>query len=247
MALDRQRIEKRDFPVARRGYSPEAVDAHLNAIADEVEELSRVAERGKGSIADAAGDQVRAILEAAQSTAAQIRSQAEEEARRVRGEAQEDVEAARAGAAAQADEHVSQVSRSTAEMLERIERIDQEMGSLFDVLRDAAKRINTQLGELQVELRVAADAEAGSEPAEPTPAAKRAAEPAKATAPPKAQPEPPEPRQARNSDEEGARLIALNMALNGSPREEIDGYLSENYDLADRAALLDEVFASVQG
>jgi hypothetical protein len=48
-------------------------------------------------------------------------------------------------------------------------------------------------------------------------------------------------------DTEGARLIALNMALNGTPREETDRYLAENFQLADRAGLLDEVYASVEG
>jgi hypothetical protein len=45
---------------------------------------------------------------------------------------------------------------------------------------------------------------------------------------------------------EGARLIALNMALNGTSREETDRYLSENFSLSDRASLLDEVYSSVQ-
>jgi len=48
-------------------------------------------------------------------------------------------------------------------------------------------------------------------------------------------------------DTEGARLIALNMALNGSPRDETDAYLAENFDLSDRARLLDEVYASIEG
>ena len=48
-------------------------------------------------------------------------------------------------------------------------------------------------------------------------------------------------------DTEGARLIALNMALNGTPREETDRYLAENFQLADRRGLLDEVYASVEG
>ena len=42
MALDRQSIEKKDFPVGRRGYEPEAVDAHLSAIAGEVAEEVRI-------------------------------------------------------------------------------------------------------------------------------------------------------------------------------------------------------------
>ena len=37
------------------------------------------------------------------------------------------------------------------------------------------------------------------------------------------------------------------MALNGEPREDTDKYLEENFDLADRAALLDEVYSSVGG
>jgi hypothetical protein len=48
-------------------------------------------------------------------------------------------------------------------------------------------------------------------------------------------------------DTEGARLIALNMALNGTPREETDRYLAENFQLSDRHGLLDEVYASIEG
>ena len=45
MALDRQTIEKRDFPISRRGYETEAVDAHLQMLADEFEALKRAAQR----------------------------------------------------------------------------------------------------------------------------------------------------------------------------------------------------------
>jgi hypothetical protein len=44
---------------------------------------------------------------------------------------------------------------------------------------------------------------------------------------------------------EGARVIALNMALNGSSREETSRYLAENFELDDPDALLDEVYARV--
>ena len=46
---------------------------------------------------------------------------------------------------------------------------------------------------------------------------------------------------------EGARLIALNMALNGTPRDETARYLEENFDLEDQDSLLDEVYARVGG
>jgi hypothetical protein len=39
-----------------------------------------------------------------------------------------------------------------------------------------------------------------------------------------------------------ARLAALNMALNGCPREEVDDYLTANFGYGDNADLLDEVY-----
>jgi hypothetical protein len=36
------------------------------------------------------------------------------------------------------------------------------------------------------------------------------------------------------------------MALSGTAREETDRYLAENFDLADRDALLDDVYATVE-
>ena len=53
--------------------------------------------------------------------------------------------------------------------------------------------------------------------------------------------------RANGGDDDGARLIALNMALNGTPREETDRYLAENFKLTDRRGLLDEVYSSVEG
>lgn len=44
---------------------------------------------------------------------------------------------------------------------------------------------------------------------------------------------------------EGARLIALNMALNGTPREETARYLEENFQLDDPDAVLDDVYSRV--
>jgi len=35
------------------------------------------------------------------------------------------------------------------------------------------------------------------------------------------------------------------MALNGESREETDRYLAENFDLPDRAALVEEVYAAI--
>ena len=84
-------------------------------------------------------------------------------------------------------------------------------------------------------------------PASPAPAASPSVPPAPPIA---ASPAPPrsEPQAGNgNGDLDGARLIALNMALNGDSRAAIDRYLAEHYQLRDRQKLLDEVFAAVEG
>lgn len=62
--------------------------------------------------------------------------------------------------------------------------------------------------------------------------------------------EPGSPRPAVETpdlDAAGVRLIALNMALDGTPRERTAQFLAENFPLADVEPLLDEVYASVEG
>jgi hypothetical protein len=48
-------------------------------------------------------------------------------------------------------------------------------------------------------------------------------------------------------DLDGARLIALNMALNGESRADTERYLQENFRLADQTTLIDEVYAAIEG
>src|SRR5204862_1079787 len=54
LALDRQSIEKRDFPIGRRGYEPASVDAHLAKVAREVEALQRSSRSAPASASAAA-------------------------------------------------------------------------------------------------------------------------------------------------------------------------------------------------
>ena len=90
----------------------------------------------------------------------------------------------------------------------------------------------------------AAAAAAGWAPAMPEPIA----EPEAAEPEPEPEPQPvsaPEPEPARPAvaAPEGARLVALNMALRGTPRDETARYLRENYDFEESDALLDDVYA----
>jgi DivIVA domain-containing protein len=277
MPLDRQTVEKRDFPIGRRGYEPEAVDAHLARLADELDSLQRSAQRRSGaSLAQAASEQVRAIVEAAEQSAQAIEREAEEQASQIRGEAQRAAQQTEQEAVSRSREHVSRVGEQTSALLQRVDAMETELGSLIESLRTGANRLNADLSLLETnmgDLYQAAGGSAGGPSAAPAPAAV-AAEPAQAepelveedefgapgdeeppaaaAAPePEAQQPPAEqasrPAAPDGGDVEGARLIALNMALNGQSREETDRYLAENFDLADRDGLLDEVYASVGG
>ena len=127
MALDRQSIEKKDFPIGRRGYDPDAVDAHLASLADEVDELRRSSRRRTETLASTASEQVRAIVEAAETSAAEIQRQAEDEAREIRAEASSEAQSTREQATAQAREYVGKVSESTAVMLQRLDAMESEL------------------------------------------------------------------------------------------------------------------------
>jgi DivIVA domain-containing protein len=265
MALDRQSIEKRDFPIGRRGYDPTAVDAHLAEIANEVDELKLSSRRRSETLASSASEQVRAIVEAAEASAVEILRQAEAEAREIRAEAAQEAQTQRSDATTQARDYVGRVSESTAVMLQRLNAMESELSSLIDGLRTGSNRLNADLQLLEGNFEGVRDAvgprgQFESDTASETPVV--AAPSASALAPePVAQHAPatqevPEyehfededvvdGRVVVDEDVEGARLVALNMALNGTPREETDRYLSENFELDDRAELLDEVYSSV--
>jgi DivIVA domain-containing protein len=280
VALERQSIEKKDFPIGRRGYDPDAVDAHLSAMADEIDELKRSSRRRTETLASAASDQVRAIVEAAENSAAEIQRQAEEEAAEIRSDAAGEATTTREQAADQARQYVGKVSESTAVMLQRLDAMESELSALIESLRTGSNRLNADLQLLEGNLtevteavsprprfeREAEDSAILSEEALPAPSDEAEFE---------AEAEAGEFEAADDADDveaivyveeieveagadggdgvegaddtEGARLIALNMALNGTPREETDRYLAENFQLADRHGLLDEVYASVEG
>jgi DivIVA domain-containing protein len=254
MALDRQSIEKRDFPIGRRGYDPEAVDAHLAEVANEVDGLELSARRHTESLASSASEQVRGIIEAAEASATEILRQSENDAREIRAEADQEAQSARADATAQSRDHVGRVSAATAAMLQRLNAMDSELSALIDGLRTGANRLNADLQLLEGNfdgVRESLDPRAQFENG-PSPSAaglagagggSQISDGAGAAAAEAAPEVDPGPEVAADID--GARLVALNMALNGTPRDETDRYLSENFELDERQLLLDEVYSSV--
>lgn len=239
--MDRDAIERRDFPVGRRGYDQTAVDAHLRQVADELEAMrGRAAAPARAPLSAGTSDQVRQILEAAERSAAQLREDAGREA----------------------SDHVGRVGEAADVMLAQLDALERELGTLLGALRASGERLSEGLARLQAEVgEVGAPAPDPVEPAAPeedfaaaAPAPAAPAAPAPA-APAPAAPRPrrrkpaaaPAPAPARNGDEAGARLTALNMALSGTPREETAAYLAEHFELSDPEALLDDVYARAGG
>ncbi len=255
-------------------------------MAQEVESIQHQAQRRTGaSLASAASEQVRAIVEAAEQSAAAIERDAESQAARIRTDAEREAERTETEAVERSREHVAKVSEQAALMLQRVDAMESELGALIDSLRTGANRLTADLSLLEGNMGELYQASGGSPsggsaPAPPAPPARPAppaapipaptgggatSEPAidldddaaddgptpdEQPGPPPVAPQPPAPAPAAvadGGDVEGARLIALNMALNGQSREETDRYLAENFDLSDRQSLLDEVYESVGG
>ena len=175
------------------------------------------------SAAAAAADRVRAVLEAAEQSAAELRAEAEEEI---------ETQLTRAQAVAE---------RLSA----RADDIEKALQALADSVRQELSSLKADLEELRA-VKEGIGAMSSEPPAEPEPVP----EPEPVAGPePVPEPDPaaddPTPSPPDGEGVEGARLIALNMALNGSARDETAHYLSENFQLDDPDALLDEVYARV--
>jgi DivIVA domain-containing protein len=216
--VDRDAIERRDFPVGRRGYDQEAVDAHLRQVADEIETLraNPNAQAARTPLSAGTSEQVRAILEAAETGAAELRAQAGREA----------------------GDHVARVEQTAGDMLARLDELESELKTLLDALRRSGEQLNEGLARLQRQVSEFGAAEtpgdAAAAPIDEPEAAPREDDLAAAA---------DDASPPLNGDEAGARLIALNMALSGTPREETARYLAEHYALADAEALLDDVYS----
>jgi len=284
VSFDRQAIERRDFPIGRRGYDPAAVDAHLRALANEIEELQR-GQSGAGaepSLATTAGTQVHSILQAAEAAAADIERQARQGASASREDADRDAQRTREQAIEHAQAQVAAVAQATSVLLERVSSMDVEASTLAESLRAGAGRLAGDLSALDASMSELYDAASGRASAtgavaapppptdqsseRPATAITKASVDAPAAASPPSHPAaasptplpPPElatpavvspvasTTSVENGDLDGARLIALNMALNGESRADAERYLAENFQLVDRERLIDEVYAAIE-
>jgi DivIVA domain-containing protein len=243
MALDRQSVIRTDFPMSRRGYDRIAVDRHLDEIAQQLDAIERPASVGATTSAH-----VQSILDAAEASAAEIERRAWEDAARVQDDADQSLARARA--------QVQALAAASRSLRERLDGLLTEVEALEGTLADPGPRTADSEPGFDPQDTMAFDPIAEEEVVPGAPAAPETRfgrEPREAdrrtgwlTQAPVAAPAwstattQPAGQEARES----ARLVALNMADGGQPREATDAYLADLYPAAERAALLDEIYGA---
>jgi DivIVA domain-containing protein len=233
MSISREEIVRSDFPTARKGYDPAAVDAHLRTVADSLEGAS------EPSLADVAAQKVGGIIEAA-----------EEKAKEIEADARREADEVLAAAKTQARDQIERAQRSVAKLVGQADDLRERIGAMADeVIGPAQAAAETPQPEPVPEPQP----EPVPEPAppqpeiDPTPVVVPEPEPPREPEPgpvtiPEPAPDQPAPAAANGAEDQAARLVAMKMALDGSPRDEIAEHLAANYELGDSDGLLDAVF-----
>src|SRR4051794_28863054 len=227
------------------------------------------------AIVEVAEASAREIEERAHDDARHQRTEAEKAARETRERA--DAQAAEHVRRAEevADQLQARAVELQQQVGELLQQLNDAAGTAIESLRSGSGTLRSELQSMRSELASVRDARGAAPAPVAQPQAgpeatveqdalpvqeirdtpKGAGEPVEEPGPPDAEPEVVEEavEQAREAGgdggraSEGARLIALNMALSGTPREETARYLRENFDLADQEDLLDEVYARAGG
>jgi hypothetical protein len=162
---------------------------------------------------------------------------------------------------AEAEERAAQIVRDAEEEAKRIrERAEVEGKERLDEVRRTLDELQGKLGGTRAEVEPGPVVVPEPEPpSTPAPGPETVPEPSPDPAP---EPEPPlipEPTPppdegtppqgagdangAKSADAAAARLVAMNMALEGASREAIAGHLAEHYELDDAGAIVDDVLS----
>ena len=244
MALDRQSVIRTDFPMSRRGYDRIAVDRHLDEIAQQLDGIERPVSVGATTSAH-----VQSILDAAEASAAEIERRAWDDASRVQDDADQALApCTRAGPgaggcvalAARAARRPPDRGRGArgepgrARAAHRGVRADVRPAG-HDGVRPDRRGRGRRADRAARARRSRASAARSRRPTTAPGGSRRRRSPPRAWSTATTQPAGQEAR-------ESARLVALNMADGGQPREATDAYLADLYPAAERAALLDEIY-----
>ena len=172
------------------------------------------------SLAGTAGDRVRAIIEAAEESAAAIRAEAEAEAERIRAQAEERASALRNEAHSDVQGLVGSIREAVVRLNDDFERLERRLSEPAGAPQRAepapanSTAVNADDADEDPDIALAEDAAVGLD-------------------------------EAPGAELEAARLVALNMALDGASREDVARHLRENHGVSEPRDLLDEVYESI--
>lgn len=183
---------------------------------------------------------IRAALDEVEEVARDIIASAEDRARELIAAAEADAQEIRNRAESEADERLAKVRDALASLEGALG------GPPSAEIDPGPAEVPEPMPPLEPE---------PSPPAEPEPMPPAEPEPM----PPDPEIEPPAPAQPdrespqmtngssgssdRSQDATAARIVAMKMALDGSPRDEISSHLGENYEIDNSEKLLDDVMA----
>lgn len=205
-------------------------------------------------------ERVRAVLSSAEAAANALRHEAEQEAYRRRRASEEEsrqyLDDAKRDAEAFLQERLRRISELSDSILERGEQILARLDHAEDVKRQLQELVDG-LGETAA--RLAADARGETQRQAPPQAPPVAPEPVELRAEPEPEPAPvaeaevPDVEEVveeetaairgeTDDDELAARLVALQMAVAGANRGDVEAHLARNFSLEDTATVLDDVF-----
>lgn len=162
-------------------------------------------------------ERLEAIVEAAERAAEGVIDDAEAQARRYLAQA-------RAEADRLAGERVGGLSELVDSLLEQAQSLRREAEALQATLEEAKARVETGLGP---------------EPVAPAQAPERRETPRLRAV--EAEEAPGPELEGKSSDAAGARLLATQMAVQGSSREEIEQRLRNGFEIEDSNAILDAI------
>lgn len=154
------------------------------------------------------------------------------------------VEAAERAAEGVIDDAEAQARRYLAQARAEADRLTEdrlgELSDLVDALLGQAVSVRREATQLQATLEEAkARLEGGEQPRRPEPVEEAAAPPRLRAV---GETEAPDAEEdARRSDAAGARLLATQMAVSGSSREEIELRLRNGFQIEDTDAILDAI------
>lgn len=184
---------------------------------------------------------VDAIIRAAEDHAQSIQRDIQVQQRVAESEAQRHVLDARRQADALTDDRLRRLHELTGELTERAEATLRQFEGFAEALERATRQLEAE------------GIDAGGPPSVPRPPSVRRP-PAPA---PTAVPEPsPHPRRmgyaakraaSRAAELDAARLVAIEMAVDGHARADVENHLSQQFSIGGVGAMLDDVFGSATG